>query len=428
VRKESALDLEALEIFIRSQSLDFGATILQKALEGVGEGRRDEPLVCANNHLPCRMESQGRQTKTVRTVLGPISFTRSTFRCPQCGAIRHPGDEALGVIGTGFSPGVRRMMARAGSQESFEMASQDLHFYARVEAGAKDVERMAEKTGAQVADWMARQASLALGSPAACEPVEPQQTLYVSFDGTGIPMRGSELRGVKGKGEDGRAHTREVKLGCVFTQTKLDTQGFPERDPASTTFVGAIESSADFGNRLHAEAVRRGVRQASRVVALTDGAAYNKTIIAEHFPHATHVIDLYHAREHLTEFIRDAARQPVHGALHLACQTLLDAGDIETLATTLLGTLPRSGPRRTNGEKKIRYFTSNATQMRYATFRAQGFFVGSGVIEAGCKTVIGRRLKQSGMFWTVRGANEIIALRCCLYSNRLEQFWEDMAA
>ena len=428
MRKESALDLEALEIFIRSQSLDFGAAILEKALEGVGEGRRDEPLVCANNHLPCRMESLGRQTKTIRTVLGPISFTRSAFRCPRCGAIHRPGDEALGVVGTGFSPGVRRMMARAGSRESFEIASQDLHFYARLEVGAKDVERMAEKTGAQVADWMARQGSLALGSAAACESLEPQQTLYVSFDGTGIPMRGSELQGVKGKGEDGRARTREVKLGCVFTQTKLDAEGRPERDPASTTFIGGIESSADFGNRLHAEAVRRGLRAARRTVALTDGAAYNKSIIAEHFPHATHIIDLYHAQEHLAEFIRDAARQPIHGELHLACQALLDAGDIDALAATLRGTLPRSGSRRADGEKKIRYFTSNAAQMRYGAFRAQGLFVGSGVIEAGCKTVIGRRLKQSGMFWTVRGANEIIALRCCLYSNRLEQFWEDAAA
>ena len=415
-------------MFIRSQSLDFGAAILEKALAGVGEGARDEPLVCADNHLPCRMESQGRQTKTVRTILGPITFARSAFRCPQCGAIRRPGDEALGVVGTGFSPGVRRMMARAGTQESFEIASQDLRFYARVEVGAKDVERMAEKTGGQVADWMARQGSLALVSAAACEPVEPQQTFYVSFDGTGIPMRASELQGVKGKGEDGRARTREVKLGCVFTQTKLDAQGRPERDPASTTFVGAIESSGDFGNRLHAEAVRRGLRQASRVVALTDGAAYNKSIIAEHFPHATHIIDLYHAQEHLAECVRDAARQPVGGDYHNACLQLLNAGDIEALAETLRAGLPRSGPRRTDGEKKIRYFTSNAAQMRYGAFRAQGFFVGSGVIEAGCKTVIGRRLKQSGMFWTVRGANEIIALRCCLYSNRLEQFWEDAAA
>jgi hypothetical protein len=62
--------------------------------------------------------------------------------------------------------------------------------------------------------------------------------------------------------------------------------------------------------------------------------------------------------------------------------------------------------------------------MRYNLFRKRGFFAGSGVLEAGCKTVIGQRLKQSGMHWTVDGANHIIALRCCLFSNRWEDFWE----
>jgi len=62
--------------------------------------------------------------------------------------------------------------------------------------------------------------------------------------------------------------------------------------------------------------------------------------------------------------------------------------------------------------------------MRYEGFRKQGLFVGSGVVEAGCRTVIGQRLKQSGMHWTVKGANSIIALRCCILSGRWEDFWE----
>jgi len=63
--------------------------------------------------------------------------------------------------------------------------------------------------------------------------------------------------------------------------------------------------------------------------------------------------------------------------------------------------------------------------MRYADFRTQGFFVGSGVVEAGCKTIIAQRLKQSGMEWSVRGANAIISLRCMITSGRLEDYWED---
>ena len=72
------------------------------------------------------------------------------------------------------------------------------------------------------------------------------------------------------------------------------------------------------------------------------------------------------------------------------------------------------------------YFHKNANRMRYPEFRRQGLFVGSGVIEAGCKTVIGARLKLSGMFWTVRGANAIIALRCNRLSGRFdEDYWEE---
>ncbi len=62
--------------------------------------------------------------------------------------------------------------------------------------------------------------------------------------------------------------------------------------------------------------------------------------------------------------------------------------------------------------------------MRYKTFRLQGLFIGSGVIEAGCKSVIGQRLKQSGMYWTVFGANNIIALRSSMVSNRWEDYWK----
>jgi hypothetical protein len=90
--------------------------------------------------------------------------------------------------------------------------------------------------------------------------------------------------------------------------------------------------------------------------------------------------------------------------------------------------MPRSGKRRITLKKELAYFRTNAHRMRYNEFRAQGFFVGSGVVEAGCKTVIGKRLKQSGMEWTVRGANAIIALRCCHLSGRIEEFWEQNSA
>jgi hypothetical protein len=298
-----------------------------------------------------------------------------------------------------------------------------LQFFAEVRVDAKDVERVAENTGRLVEKWEAQQRTLGLLAP----PEEKPDTLYVEFDGTGIPMRAKELTESKGKGPDGKAHTREVKLGCVFTQTTLDEDGKPIRDAHTTSYVGAIENSSDFGYRIHAEAARRGLANARRVVALTDGAAYNKTIIAEHFPNAIHVLDICHATEHLTDFVRDVCRLPADGAFFQQVYDLLYHGKIPALLKRMQAALPRSGPRRELGKKEINYFKENAHAMRYDEFRKMGIFVGSGVIEAGCKTVIGQRLKRSGMFWSLPGANAIIALRCCFASGTFEQFWEDTA-
>ena len=181
------------------------------------------------------------------------------------------------------------------------------------------------------------------------------------------------------------------------------------------------------GGRLHGEAMRRGMAAARRVVAITDGAGYNKTIIAEHFPKALHILDLFHAREHLADFTKDDCRLPLDSPSHLECRSLLDEGRISDLTEKMRSMLPRSGPRRKTGSTQINYFQGNAYAMRYSEFRAMGLFVGSGVIEAGCKSVIGERLKRSGMFWSLPGANAILALRCCLASGRFEQFWEDTA-
>lgn len=423
-------DLEALEFFLRTRMLAAGARALEHLLQAAGE--LTEAPICANHHLPCRMRSTGQRAKRLRSILGQVRWQRSRYVCPDCGVVAYPADKALGVVGTAFSPASRRMMVRAGTRESFAEAAEDLYLYAQLSVDAKDVERVAEAVGHQIAQWMDLQGGRARCYEA-CQTVPPEagppaDTLYVSFDGTGVPMRAEELTVTQGKSPDGRAKTREVKLGCVFTQTTVDDHGQPVRDPASTTYVGAITDSNTFGHQIHAEAVRRGLRQARRVALLTDGAAYNKSIAAEHFPRAIHIIDLYHARQHLAESLDLLAAGKADHALASLCQRLLDDGQIEQLLRQIQTRLPHSGPRRKALLLQLHYFQDNANLMRYAHFRQCSLFIGSGVAEAGCKTLIGQRLKQSGMFWSVRGANAIIAARCCLYSGRFEQFWEDQAA
>lgn len=389
---------------------------MQTVLAQVGTGRRTQPLFC---RCGARMSSVGCRSKRLTTLLGSVPFRRSLFVCPACGQTCFPTDQQLDVVDTGFSPGVRRFMARAGSRTSFGEAEEDLRVYARLAVQSRDIERVAEEVGRQVEAWRVRNPEPAPSSVA---------TLYVSFDGTAAPMRRAELQGRKGKQPDGSAKGREVKVGCVFTQTCLDHQGLPIRDEASTTYVAGIESSALFGERIYSEALERGVEQAQRVIVLTDGASYNKSILRLHFPRALHIIDLYHAREHLHELLALLRAPTLSPSQPDHWLELLDQGAIEPLIEQLQRYLPRSGTRRREALKHLRYFQKNAAAMRYAEFRRLGLFVGSGVVEAACRTVVGRRLKQPGMFWSVRGAHAILQLRCCLLSRRFDDFWQSRSA
>ena len=421
------MDLESWELGLRRAVLAAGAKLLEEMLQGVGSGRQAEPVFC---DCGARMKNRGRKEKRIKTILGDIQVRRSIFVCPDCGAGRIPADEILGVVRTGFSPGTKRMMARAGQRDTFKEAQGDLRVFAEIEVSAKDVERVAEGTGREVEKWQQEQRAALLEGPAEPEDMESVPVLYVSYDGTGVPMVPWETAGRKGKQNDGTSKTREVKLGCVFTQTQRDKKGFPIRDEGSTTFVGAIESSADFGSRIYAEALRRGLEKAEKVALIADGARYNWEIAALHFSGCTEIVDLYHAREHLHNLCdlvipeegKDLTR------LQTAWRTMLDEGRVNEIIAGARLLMPLNGPRRKKIKREIGYFENNAHRMRYADFRARGLFVGSGVVEAGCKTVIGKRLKQSAMKWTVQGANSIIALRCAQLSGRMEDFWEQQAA
>jgi len=373
---------------------------------------------------PCgqRMSSRGRRAKNLLTTLGPVPFKRSFYRCEECHQSRFPDDEQMDIVQTTYSPGVRRLMARAGSQTQFHQAAEDLLCYAGLKIEPREIERVAEEVGREVEAWLGEEQQQTLHTPVPLASISGRSAkFYISFDGTGIPVRKNELQGRRGKQPDGSARTREAKLGCVFTQVGLDKEGYPQRDPDSTTYVGAIESSTLFGWRIYAEALRRGLAQAKEVVVLTDGARYNRTIALTHFPEAIHIVDLFHAYEHLNILAQilwgPEAKAPK------SWRDLLEAGEISRLLRKAGQQPTASAKSKQVLLKELGYFENNAPQMRYADYRAKQYFVGSGVVEAGCRTVIGQRLKQSGMRWSVRGANAIIALRCCIMSDRFEDFW-----
>jgi Uncharacterised protein family (UPF0236) len=419
------VDLEATERAIRWSVHQMGGHVLEKLLNADNGGYRGIQIDCGHGH-PAGFVAY--RSKDVVTVLSSVQVERAYYYCAVCGAGRIPKDEDLDIVDSSFSPGVRRMMGRVGGKEAFDEGRQDMEELAGVRVSTKAVERVAETIGQDIERTHRKEQQAALAGR--LESIEVAATLYIAMDGTGVPIVPREAEGRQGKDETGRAKTREAKVGCVFTQTRRDNEGRPERDPQSTTYVGAIETAEEFGPRIYAEAVRRGLKGARRVVLLGDGAPWIWNIADEHFPGATQIVDLYHARQHLANLAKIVYGPASAKAKDWAAGRVeeLDEGNIEAVVTTLKRLRPRDSAIQKEIGKAVSYFQTNTARMRYAQFRREGFFVGSGVVEAGCKTIIGHRLKQSGMRWTVRGANAIIALRCEQLSGRWEEYWEVRSA
>jgi Uncharacterised protein family (UPF0236) len=364
------------------------------------------------------------------TAVGDVEFERAYYVCPECGRGRSPRDQEMDCEGSHYSPAVRRMMAVVGSESSFDQGREQMELLAGLEVTAKAVERQAELIGAQIAAQNESEIRRAkqLELPAVCCSSVP--VLYIEMDGTGVPVVKAETEGRTGKVDGQPAHTREVKVGCVFTQATTDEQGRPVRDPDSTTYVGAIENAESFGLRIYTEAWHRGWSHAQRKVVIGDGAVWIWNLADQHFPGAVQIVDLYHARQHLWDLSARLFAGDDGGRKRWLARTLeqLEQGRIEALVNNLRELRPASADIAKLVTNEAEYFERNADRMRYPSFRSHGLFVGSGVIEAACKTVIGARLKRSGMFWTVDGANAIIALRCTRLSGHFEDYWESRRA
>jgi hypothetical protein len=422
-RKTGRLDLEAIEMAVRSAMHQAGAAALTELLQFPVPAADQRRLPCSCGHQAYYRELR---SKPVLTAVGKAEVSRPYYLCPHCHTGQFPADVELDIEDTEFSPGVRRMQAVVGQEAPFDQGRRQMKLLAGLELTTKAVERTAEAIGENIAARERAEIQRAMQLDLPMVVGEPIPVLYVQADGTGLPVVKKETAGRPGKIEGQPAHTREAKLGCVFTQTSWDQQGYAIRDLDSTTYVGAIETAEEFGKRLYLEAWKRGWSRAAKKVIMGDGAEWIWNLADQYFPRAIQIVDLYHARQHLWELARrlhpnDEAGQNRWMMIH---QDLLDNCKIKKLVASLRSIQTSSAELAEKLRTEADYFVKNARRMRYPKFRRQHLFVGTGVIEAGCKTVIGSRCKQSGMFWTVRGANAILALRCCQLNGRFEDYWE----
>jgi hypothetical protein len=381
----------------------------------------DPGLPQAKPELRPGEEHAGYRSKAVLVNVGWIELRRPYLYNPCRSQGRCPRDSAWGFVDS-YSPEVLRLSSRAAALAgSYEAASQDLLTYAGLPIDARQLQRLVSQVAPVMNRWRQGQ-----------EPVTQTtagEVMCIGTDGTGAPMRRRYLRGRKGK-KGGRARTREVKVGTVFTCKKpTEPEQHPERDYGSTTYLAAIVSADEFGPLLRNEAIRRGMGSAKTVVFLGDGAVWVWKLARLNFPGAICILDYYHACEHLN--LLAAALYGEGTAMakrryRLWKKWLLKDKVVEIISQAKAD-LPKESDAGKSARLQIRYLERNRTKMLYRSFRTAGYFIGSGVVEAGCKVVVGQRLKHSGMLWSRKGAEHLLAVRCALLSGWFENFWNAYA-
>jgi hypothetical protein len=402
----------------KRQALRLAAHALEQRLNADTSDHTGPELACSCGELA---QYHGRHEKTFESVLGPLRLERAYYHCENCQSGFCPRDRHLRLEMFSLSPGVLRMTGSTAALVSFQESSALLHELAGVDVSSSQVERAAEALGAEIAadehDCVERMGAVA-------------PTMYLGMDGTGVPMRKSEVADRTGKQADGSAKTREAKVVTMWTAESRDEEGKPVRDLGSVTYSAAIESAAaldtspqrsEFAERALREATRRGFTEAPRCVVLGDGSAWIWNTAKELFPQAIQILDRFHAKEHLSKVGKAIYGDSEPGKKWI--QRRYDELD-EGRLPSLLKALNRQTPQHQEASECADYIRNNRDRMRYPEFHQQGLCTATGVVEAGCKVAIGTRLKRTGMHWTVSGANAIIALRCCKLNGRYEDFWE----
>ena len=405
-------------------------------LEGFAEGlsARLSALDAAREAPTCgecgsRMRRRGSRRLSPVSLFGRLELKRGYWTCGCSKGGAHPLDAALGVVGRSgvrLTPAAMRALARLCAEMSCARAAELFGEVAGVAATAKRAERCARQVGREIAaaedaEGESAAATEVLGDAAA-------ETMCWSPDGTGVPVR----RGEAGAGRDGgEAKTREAKTMVFHTAEGRDAKtGLPRSDADSARYSAAIDSAESkdtdsepsaFARRTWLAASLFGFVLAKRKVVVADGAKWIWNVVAELFPGAVEIVDVWHAKERLWEVARAVYGSGTDLCRRWAeqiCEALWEGRVDDVLAE-----LRSHAPTHEVAEKCVGHVEGNRHRMNYPRFRAMGLLVGSGMVESACGTLVGERLKRNGMRWSVAGANDIMALRCCIRNKRYDHFW-----
>ena len=415
--------LENIERMAQQVTARIGRQVISGVVNLAGE-HTPATTLCDQAHRARLVQSR---PKTIQTLLGTINIERGYYHCGQCHTGFAPLDDKLGVRGNGLSPGLTRACALAGMEMPYLKSTQFIEEVTGQRlASASTINRVTISEGTRARNQIDKDYTAKGPRPIPPAWVEDQpDKCYIVLDGTGAPMLPSETRGHLGKNQD-QAKTREVKIGCYFTQSGLDFDNQPAQDPNTTTYISTFDPVGGFSDLVKAEYHRRGFDQIRQPIVIGDGAKWIWGVADQRIPHATQIVDYYHAREHLAGLVKlvtPLLDDPTQWSTDLI--NALDQGDTTSIVDAVDRLdLPSRAPHLVqDANTEVGYFTGNHHRMQYAHFKAKGYFIGSGFVESACNTLVKQRAKRAGMHWTIRGLDPVIALRTLHQSGRTELIW-----
>jgi hypothetical protein len=417
----AAVTPERLDADILARVREFGAAVLSALLTRLGEAGdghvRFRCRYCAPDPGP-PVSRQDRRRREREAKKGRRRKKNGDFARVGGASGAYPLRDAMGLF-EGMTPGLAAMHRRVATLAgSFREGAQVLREISGVPTSESTFMRRAYAAGRlalleQALCVMRLAAGGKLPAHLAAALVATPDTLYIMLDGTGVPCVARDTRGRKGK--DGLpAKTRELKVGVVGVFRHADARGRPVRNPHAETHVVSAKGAKDFGVLLRRMANSRGYgKEGLRVQICGDGAEWIERIVRDAFPGAEIVFvnDFYHASEHLHDFLSHAlSKGKALSRAYAKARGILRRNGAQGLLVHLQRLYAATAESVPAAKKELDYFRKRVAHMDYPRFRKQNLYIGSGIVEAACRTDVARRCKQAGMHWRLCNAEAMCAL------------------
>lgn len=412
-------EIEEVALKLRQR---FGHQVAEFLLKQQAAARPVPGPICSECGQEMQYKWMGKVT--VESRIGPLEIERGYYYCGRCRSGLFPLDQQLRLRDRHWSEGVVKEAVWLSALMPYDRVAETLERIGQIPISATTVWRLTQEYGEEFRQWEERERKVANALPSEEEPEQGKRKgkrMGVAMDGGMIHIRGEGWK--------------ELKVGCVF---EVDQRRVTDRETKEEIEVGrAVRQSyvahlggpEEFGEKLWAEAKRRGWEESVDTEAIGDGAAWIWNLTATHFYDSHQVVDWYHAKDHLVSAVylldgegTERAKQRLK-----EWETMLYQGHALRIAQRLEAEARGRPQAEAEILREAGYFRNNHRRMNYMEMREEGWVIGSGMVESGIKQ-FRARFAGPGMRWSRIGAERLLPVRAAVMSQRYDQLWPQLYA